>query len=369
MTAKYGWSEDVWGKIDLHNFGIHFKRLSMGQKVQHTMKYIYELQAVGSRKGHISNTDDGPMTRCPCCSIARETHEHLILCKDNPKREESIKAFKKEVCRSHGGNKFGSIIADAFDQWFHDPDTAPSIENTRDPALQYEDSLTVEYMAHVRTALRHQHEIGWMNATRGFLAKSWHHVACSQLQLPATNGEVTHTNRNDGHQRTYQAVRALYTLVSTIWKGRNEALYQRDQETDDIQRTAIDAEIAQIHCNPGTLPAEDQHCCNHSLADILKKSPAYKQRWLHRVRQAIDRKTSEQKRQQPLTIFFHRVPPQQQRLHSSDTITTKVRISRQHTSRRKAPRKMQTLLTEYLKERASNHPAPSNLTPPRPSPN
>jgi ribonuclease HI len=205
LQAKRGWSEEVWGKIDIHNFGLHFKRLSMGHKVQH-MKFIYELQAVGSRKGHISRTEDGPVTRCPCCRNATETHEHLIHCKENPKRAESIKEFKKEACRSQAGSKFGRIIADAFDQWFHDPDTAPSIEHTRDPTLQYDNFFTNEYVDLVKTALRHQHEIGWMNATRGFLAKSWHHVACSQLQLPAPNGEIIYTHRNDGHQRTYQVV-------------------------------------------------------------------------------------------------------------------------------------------------------------------
>jgi hypothetical protein len=64
-----------------------------------------------------------------------------------------------------------------------------------------------------------------MNATRGFLAKSWYNVlACDQLQLPGpTNGKVTHTCRNDG--RTYQVVRALHKLVKSLWQGRNDELH------------------------------------------------------------------------------------------------------------------------------------------------
>jgi len=339
--------------------------------VQH-MKFIYELQAVGSRKGHISKTDDGPVTQCPCCRTATETHEHLLQCKKNPKREEALKAFKKEVCRSQAGSKFGRIIADAFDQWFHDPATAPSIERTRDPTLKYADYFTTAYVDLVRTALCNQNDIGWMNATRGFLAKSWHHVACSQLQLPAPNGGIIYTHRNDGHQRTYRVVRALFSLVSSIWKGRNDELHRQDQETASSQRTAVDAEIARLHCHPGSLPAEDQHYCNHPLEHILKKSPTYKRRWLHRVRKAIDRNISNQNRQQPLTRFFQRVPTHQQRQKAPIKETTRHppsgTPSRQQPHRRPAPRKMQLLLTEFLQERASNHKSQLTSHPPRPSP-
>jgi hypothetical protein len=48
-----------------------------------------------------------------------------------------MKAFYKDVHRSQVGSKFGRIIADAFDQWFEDPSTTPSMENTRDPTLDY----------------------------------------------------------------------------------------------------------------------------------------------------------------------------------------------------------------------------------------
>ena len=98
--------------------------------------------------------------------------------------------------------------------------TAPSIECTRDPILEYEDSFTTEYVDLVNTALCHQNNIGWMNATQEFMAKSWHHDACSQLKLPAPTSKIIYTyDCNDGHQRTYQVVRALYSMVSSIWKG------------------------------------------------------------------------------------------------------------------------------------------------------
>ena len=192
-----------------------------------------------------------------------------------------------------------------------------------------------------------------MNATRGFLAKSWHNVACTQIQLPGPNGTVTNTCRNDGHQRTYQVVKALHNLVTSLWKGRNEELHRRDHEHEVFQRTVIDAEIARLHCDPSALPAEDQHYCNHTLAYILRKPPTYKRRWLFRVRAARERSKADQTRQQRITKFFHRTSNSQQN-NSAHPTQTPAQARRDPTKRRPTSTTQQ-LLTAFLRERAPNN--------------
>ena len=354
LATKQGWTEDTGHKIDLHTFGVHFRRLTMGKKVQH-MKFIYDLQPVGRRKGQISKNDSDSATQCPCCRIEIENQYHLLHCRHNPKRTTSLAAFYKEVQRAQAGSKFGRIIADAFEQWFEDPASTPSMENTRDPTLDHNTLFTSEYVSQIKAAFTHQREIGWMNAARGFLAKAWFQVACTQLQIPGgPNGEVTHTCRHDGHQRTYQVVRALHTLVTSLWQGRNEELHKQDKDTEAVQRTVIDAEIALLHCEPSALPAEDRHYCNHSLEHILRKPPTYKRRWLFRVRAARERDKQDQTRQHRITAFFNRAPTIQPQNTAQPSTPSRPAVPQAHLHRRPISTN-QKLLTEFFRARAPNH--------------
>ena len=365
LTRKQGWTEETWQKIDLHNFGTHFRRLSTSLKVQH-MKYVYDLQSTGQRKGKISNTTSGQVTLCPCCCKVAETQFHLLHCTHNPVRAKSLQEFYTEVRRSTG-DIFGRIISEFFEQWFDDPHSNPSIDNTQDPTLDYT-IYSSTYIECAKTALNHQREIGWMNATRGFLAKTWYNVACSQLQIPSSTGEVIHTHREDGHQRTYQLVRAIHTLVTSIWKGRNDELHRNDREHESVQRTAIDAEIARLHSAPGDLPAADQHYCNHTLEHILRKPPTYKRRWLHRVRFALAQRNQEESRQRRTTNFFHRAPHKRNDQGSTAHTVDPPTVTRPHNTR-KPPQTTQRILTEFFRERAPNTLSTTTFqTPPSPSP-
>jgi hypothetical protein len=130
---------------------------------------------------------------------------------------------------------------------------------TNPGSIDYVAFASKAYKDYIATmALVHQTEIGWMNATRGFLAKAWHHVACTQLETSGPNG-IQHSQRNDGQPRVYHVVCKLHAMVTDIWKGRNEALHRCDQENAVLQRCGMDAEIARIHCAPSALPAADQH--------------------------------------------------------------------------------------------------------------
>jgi hypothetical protein len=246
------------------------------------------------------------------------------------------------------------------------PTRDPSIENTQDPTLNYKDFLP-KYIDCVKTALSHQREIGWMNGTRGFLAKTWHNVACSQLQIPSPTGEVIHTHHEDGHQRTYQLTRSIYNMVTSIWKGRNDELHRKNCENESVQKTAIDAERARLHSTPGDLPALDQHYCNHTLDHILRKSPTYKRRWLHRVRIAITQQKQEQSRQRRITQFFHRAPHKRQDQGKSGHTVASTTGTKPHNTRQPL-QTTQRILTEFFHKRAPNIISSAATSPPPPSP-
>jgi ribonuclease HI len=46
LQQKHGWSEKLWGNIDIMAFGRHFKTLSGPKRVQH-MKFVHDLQPLG----------------------------------------------------------------------------------------------------------------------------------------------------------------------------------------------------------------------------------------------------------------------------------------------------------------------------------
>ena len=155
-------------------------------------------------------------------------------------------------------------------------------------------------------------------------------------------------------------------MVTEIWQGRNDELHRHGQENEAIQRTAMDAEIARLHCSPSELPAEDQHYCNHPLAYILRKPPTYKRRWLHRVRLAIERKKQDQTHQPRLTDFFNRAPTRSSGVH---TVHHDPQLTRQQCTQhqRRPIQTTQQLLTEFFRERAPNTNNPSQK-PTRPPP-
>jgi hypothetical protein len=293
----------------------------------------------------ISHTLNFVLVLCPCCQTACETQFHLIHCRSNPARQESLTEFHKEVRRSQGKN-FGRIISDVFEQWFEDPYVDPSLTNTRDPTLDYE-GFSPDFVQYVKTAISHQNEIGWMNATQGFLAKSWYQVACTQIQIPGPNG-IIHSSRDDGHSRTYKVVCALHTLVTSLWKGRNDVLHRQDHEKGVLLRTVVDADIARLHSTPSSLPVADQHYCHHSLAYILGKSPAYKRRWLYRVRAAAERYKQDQCQQHRITDFYYREPHQRQKQSTLTEYDNPVSPTTAPKHHRRLIRTTQRTLTEFF---------------------
>ena len=120
-------------------------------------------------------------------------------------------------------------------------------------------------------------------------------------------------------------------------------------------------------CFPCSLPAEDQHYCNHALDHILRKTPTYKRRWLHQVRQAIDQKTGDLNRQHPITNYFKRASTQQPK-HNNDTSNEKIMPQPlPKTLHRRPIQATYSLLTAFLRECAPNITTAQTLFPTSPA--
>ena len=209
---------------------------------------------------------------------------------------------------------------------------------------------------------------------KGFLSTAWHELASTHFSYP----EDSPSYRDDGSHCIAKAIRALHKLTHSIWLGRNDALHRQHETALQRQRTAMDAEIARHHADSTALPAADQHYCEIRLESLLRRSSAYKRRWLYRIRRArtLFQQIGE-KNQTRIPQFFRRPrntpniahqptvtdetshnirnPPAQSNLHPLDTCT----------SHKRPIRTTQSLITDYIHERASNTNNPCKpLSPP-----
>ena len=367
LQHKHGWSEKVWGTIDMHAFGQLFKTLP--PKVQiHQMKFVHDLLAVGHRKGIISHATTNEVSMCPCCRKATETTYHLLQCTFNKGRSKALAEFKTNV-RAKEANRFGKVFADVVMQWLHDPLVTPSLEGSLDHTINY-NYHPQKYKALIQKAIQAQTQIGWLNLLKGYISTTWHELASTDFSHP----EDEPTNRDDGSHRIARVLRALQTLTHTIWIERNNALHNKQEEQSRYQKTALDAEIANYHADTAALPAADRHYCDTRLDVLLRRSPSYKRRWIYRVRRAREMfKITGASNQTKLTKYYQRSSHSSSGLdHQGNKTTNTGGDASEHrreynlassysTQRNNITQRpiitTQQIITKYLRERASNQPS------------
>jgi hypothetical protein len=103
--------------------------------------------------------------------------------------------------------------------------------------------------------------------------------------------------------------------------------------------------------------------CDIRLDKLLKSRPSYKRRWLFRVKAAIAKLESSAHASQPkMTAYFPRSCPNTHTIRRSQTTAIRHKQQQDDDIRRRSRLRHSTstqqLLTQFLKERASN---PRNL--------
>jgi hypothetical protein len=174
------------------------------------------------------------------------------------------------------------------------------------------------------------------------------------------------TRRQDGKHRIRQVLKALHTLTTELWAGRNTALHEASNMTSG-PLSLIDAEIVQYHREPELMLTDDRFYCEKSLHRLLASGASIKRRWLHRVKRSRAKKAQLEKDQPRITKYFRTETRTEdtQKIHHKgrppDAINTQASIapSRSTTTQR--------LMTYFLHERASNHKIHSPTESPLPS--
>ena len=216
------------------------------------MKFVHDIQPLGVHKQKMlcqSNASD-EITKCPCCHGTTETQIHMLQCSKNPLRKESLAQFYKD-CRRQEGSWFSQIFADLIGQWLSNHNIIPTFDKSRDTFMSRY-IIPKDFSNLVQRAIADQVAIGWLQATRGFLAKTW--MAVASTSFDASNIY----SRSDGAIRIRQVLKALHHLTTALWIGRNSALHTSDQ---GIRLSMINTEIARYHSEPELLLSDDRFYC------------------------------------------------------------------------------------------------------------
>ena len=347
MQRRFRWNEKVWNCIDFDSFGQYFATLSGRKQVQH-MKYVHDIQPLGFQKQKMHKTSNSSeISRCPSCRKDLETQTHMLQCLGNPLRKQSIQNFHKACCRRKDGSRFSQIFGDLVGQWLSNHTLIPSFEKARDTFL-CQDIIPVAFTDVVQTAILEQTMIGWIHVTRGFLAKTWTDVATMSYDV---TGNIT--RRQDGKHKIRQVLKALHTLTTELWAGRNMALHHAGASTVG-PLSLIDAEIVKYHREPDLLLTDDRFYCEQSLQRLLASGASVKRRWIHRVKRSREKRQKYDKDQPRITKYFrtHSRTEQTQSIHHKgrppdEQISTATKASSRSTT-------VQRLMTFFLHERASN---------------
>ncbi len=129
-----------------------------------------------------------------------------------------------------------------------------------------------------------QTAIGWLQATRGFLAKTWMSVASLSYHAKKV------VPRPDGEHRLRQVIKALHQLTTALWAGRNLAPHDLDKPQSITIPSLVDAEIMQYHREPELILTDDSFYCEQSLHRLLSSSASSKRRWLQRVKKSREKR-------------------------------------------------------------------------------
>ncbi len=127
-------------------------------------------------------------------------------------------------------------------------------------------SISIRQSTNIQRAFDDQQAIGWHNALRGYLAKSWAKLAAINRFNPET------MNIQEGRGRIRNIIQDIYELTTAIWKGRNAILHDMDNKAQFYKQNIELQEI--IHGNRQILPAGDQYLCNQDLNELLKGRPS-----------------------------------------------------------------------------------------------
>ena len=164
-------------------------------------------------------------------------------------------------------------------------------------------SFSFNYPPHMRGAvtqiLQDQEAIGWGNAIKGLLSKSW-------IDLASKEYEYGKQSLPAGEQRMKRCLASLLEYSTGIWKSRNSALHDSKDLENQRLRSLMADNISHLHSQADLLCFEDRYLCEIPLDRLLRSSPSTQRRWLKRMHDSKALHTKMGERQTLITSYFRR---------------------------------------------------------------
>ena len=308
------------------------------------MKFVHDIQPLGTHKARIQRSSDDRISLCPCCAKHLETQVHLLLCSQNPARAKAMTTLQN-VCRKSDGTRFSQVLGDFLVQWLTWPTRTPALLHRINPFLRHE-HFPQKYLEIIHAAIAEQTKIGWINLFRGFISVKWHRLASSHFDYDDDSNII---HRNDGANRVHRILKHIHTFTNDIWKGRNDVLHAAENAQAQKHLSALDTKITKFHTEADLVLSDDRFYCEMSLNRLLNGSTANKRRWLIRVKKSRQRKLALQTQQPRITKYFNKIHTPSA---STDSYQPKA-ISKRNKS-------TQQLLTKFFKERDPNNSRPTS---------
>ena len=290
LQDKKCWSDEVWDTIDLQLFGKHYCCLPSRQQITRT-KFVHDQLPLGDRRLRQASVKDHSLSLCPCCNVNVESVDHLLCCRLCPQRESHVHTMKAAIC-TKDTHPVRYVILAGILHWLDHGDSVPFT-----PSLSEYDPF---FLPLLHDALQLQARIGWGNALKGFLSKSWRKMANLDFHNPKRMDSAT------GESRLGSIIAATHEFTRSIWLSRNSALHGKADDEARFNRNTEIAEIRHYHNLPHLLPLHDQHYCSRSLEKLLSGSASTRRRWLRLVKQSVEDHQRDGSRQSLLTSFFAR---------------------------------------------------------------
>jgi hypothetical protein len=287
--VKHGWSDATWACFDVESFGMFYKRLASKDQTYQT-KYMFDQLSVGVNRYKRARIKTEELKQCPCCRVSTESTDHVILCKRNPARKESIAALKKGLqgCDNHPTLR---LLSAGLCHWVETPDIPfqPDVKG-----------YPPKFAEPIKCAIQEQHDLGWSQAMRGYLSIHW--------RLMASDGIYDTDQTEEGRGR--QTIRQFYTehfkFTHSLWQARNKVLH--DDHSPEL-RAIRDQELAELkalYTNQDKIGAGDRHYCAQPIEAILRKNPSSRRRWMRYMYRARKRYELAIQHQPLITNFFRR---------------------------------------------------------------
>lgn len=289
MMERKHWDEATWNSIDFELFGRHIRSLSLSQRVTH-MKMVHDQLPLGIRTHQRSLSKAESLKQCPCCHAANEDNQHFWRCVENTYHTSGLATLRRNTSAgsNEGNNPVRLLLSLGIAHWRATGSSRFSVD-------------TNEYPYHmrdaVRSVLRDQERIGWDNALHGLLCHAWTDLA----SFDYNNNTRSH---QAGVRRMYSSLNALFTYSMGIWKARNAALHESNDNAARKTRQDMSDTIRWLYHKPDQVCFDDRYLCDMHLEKLLSSSPSTQRRWIKRVKASKDLYTREGARQTLITSYF-----------------------------------------------------------------